>query len=272
MNTGLHAIALLVCLAVGSSVAHAQDETSDATEETTAEVEVEVTEAHADPIAPPSPSCAEGREATPRSGGRCCWPGQGWNEQYGRCSGPPVCPANLVADGDDCIAPAAPAPVAVVPPSTAAVVVTPEGRAPVSWESFEDERPRGGLAPELTYTADEGWMIFGGVAFGAGWAFSIVIGSIGGLASDVCSDLGGYAFIPVVGGLVHAATLDRCNDTRADAGAFWGPYATSSAAQLAGIIAFVAAVITEDAEALEFQSLTFSVPGADIGVGYQAQF
>ncbi|GAB5549881.1 MAG: hypothetical protein SangKO_096410 [Sandaracinaceae bacterium] len=49
--------------------------------------------------------CAEGRVVGPDTGGRCCWPGQRFDEEYGRCSGAPSgCPPGMGAMGDECVA------------------------------------------------------------------------------------------------------------------------------------------------------------------------
>lgn len=49
------------------------------------------------------PQCMDGRTATAATQGRCCWPGQSWSAQYGRCDGAPTCPSGWAAHGDDCI-------------------------------------------------------------------------------------------------------------------------------------------------------------------------
>ncbi len=64
------------------------------------------------------PECTEGRVATTESAGRCCWPGQTWARDLGRCDGPPSCPAGLAGSGDSCIPPlAATAPAAPIAPA-----------------------------------------------------------------------------------------------------------------------------------------------------------
>lgn len=54
--------------------------------------------------------CAEGRERSAASQGRCCWPGQSWSTSLARCDGPPSCPAGFIEEGDGCIRGDAPAP------------------------------------------------------------------------------------------------------------------------------------------------------------------
>lgn len=50
-------------------------------------------------------TCADGRVAT---SGYCCWPGQTFDANAGRCSGPPRCPAGWSGSGADCVRGAAP--------------------------------------------------------------------------------------------------------------------------------------------------------------------
>jgi hypothetical protein len=52
---------------------------------------------------PATTQCAPGRVVGPSTAGRCCWPDQAWNDTYGRCAGPPRCPAGLIAEGDNCV-------------------------------------------------------------------------------------------------------------------------------------------------------------------------
>lgn len=53
--------------------------------------------------APPA-TCDGGRIAHDLTVYRCCWPGQVWNDEHRRCSGPPLCPAPMEAHGDECVA------------------------------------------------------------------------------------------------------------------------------------------------------------------------
>jgi hypothetical protein len=55
------------------------------------------------PLATADARCAEGRVAGVATSGRCCWPGQVWAEDLGRCRGPPRCPRGLVSHGDECV-------------------------------------------------------------------------------------------------------------------------------------------------------------------------
>ncbi len=78
-------------------------------------------------------ACAEGMLRGPRTAGHCCWPGQSWARDHGRCEGPPSCPSGLAEQGDDCV------PATVVAPTTTESAATPtsgtegcpEGYAPL---------------------------------------------------------------------------------------------------------------------------------------------
>ncbi len=47
-----------------------------------------------------SPGCTDGR--VPDATGHCCFAGQVWGEQSGRCRGAPRCPAGTLAEGETC--------------------------------------------------------------------------------------------------------------------------------------------------------------------------
>ncbi|HBQ10183.1 MAG TPA: hypothetical protein DEF51_02995, partial [Myxococcales bacterium] len=64
--------------------------------------------------------CASGREVGPDTAGRCCWPGQRFDDERGRCEGPPSrCPSGWGAAGDECVQQAAPPPSTSTGTSTA---------------------------------------------------------------------------------------------------------------------------------------------------------
>lgn len=118
--------------------------------------------------------CSEGRVASWSTQGRCCWPGQSFSPQLGRCVGAPQCPSGRVAAGDECVAPAAPPYVqgayATVLPSPMAPTVTV--RAPI-W----------------------GLVVAGAVTFGAAWvAGPIVTAAVGGDATEI-----GLFAVPLAG-------------------------------------------------------------------------
>lgn len=54
-------------------------------------------------VAAAQTTCVGGREISPRTAGRCCWPGQSWSRRDGRCAGPPRCPRGMASEGDSCV-------------------------------------------------------------------------------------------------------------------------------------------------------------------------
>lgn len=144
--------------------------------------------------------CSGGREATEASQGRCCWPGQVYSAEYGRCDGPPRCPAGLVASGNDCVAAPAAAPAVAVP-------------VPVyTYPTRTVTQPIWGLA------------VAGIVLFGVMYVTHIAVAAgIGSSAEDV-----GYQAIPLAGPWV-------CMGVCSDPEDFIPGLAASGVIQLAGI-------------------------------------
>lgn len=91
----------------------------------------------------PAVRCTGGRVSSPRTAGRCCWPGQSWARREARCSGAPRCPEGLTAEGDACV----PAPPylrdAPVPASAAPALPSPamSGATAAPALAFADPRP-----------------------------------------------------------------------------------------------------------------------------------
>ena len=46
--------------------------------------------------------CAGGRAVSEATAGRCCWPGQRWDDERGRCAGEVGCPEGGRASGEGC--------------------------------------------------------------------------------------------------------------------------------------------------------------------------
>lgn len=155
--------------------------------------------------------CLEGRVATEQSGGRCCWPGQTWNDEAARCEGAPQCPDGFGGEGDQCVQlnigepaptyppaqpPASPqqyAPAQTAPQRPNYAHPVPPNRA--SWQPAP--RPAG-TEPII------GLAIAGGVSFGATY-IATVIGTAFELMS-CCNGEVGFNFIPVVGPVLYVAT------------------------------------------------------------------
>ncbi|MGE0786303.1 MAG: hypothetical protein AB7S26_11490 [Sandaracinaceae bacterium] len=142
--------------------------------------------------------CAAGRTVTEASAGRCCWPGQSWNDDAARCEGPPACPAGMAAEGDSCVpfAPASPPPVAepVAPP----VASAPQ---PVYLErpSFEPPRPREDSEPIMG-------LFIAGVSSLAATYLATVVYTTFALTSCCAGDLVAINYIPVVGPIIWTPT------------------------------------------------------------------
>ena len=61
---------------------------------------------------PPAPvaeaACADGQARSDDTRGHCCWHGQAWSSAKEKCVGAPACPTGFHADGEACVAVAAP--------------------------------------------------------------------------------------------------------------------------------------------------------------------
>lgn len=185
-----------------------------------------------------TPQCAGGRVAGPETAGRCCWPGQSWNEAAARCDGPPQCPAGMVAEGDSCTQPAV-APAPTPPP--------PMGQpAQGGYGGYPQQGY--GMAPGMGYQAPQmheeqqpitGLIVGGSVAFGASYVLSIVFGSIFLSSSGSCSGANNSwsMFIPLVGGYMWAALdSDGCSWDSGIGDAFGIPTASVQVIGLAMLI------------------------------------
>lgn len=146
--------------------------------------------------------CAGGRVATAATRGRCCWPGQFYSPEYGRCDGPPSCPAGLVASGNDCVA----------EPVSASPVVTTTLVPVVAYPTRRVRQPIWALA------------ISGAALFTVMYVahISVAVG-IGSRSDDV-----GYQAIPFAGPWV---CLAACSDP----GDFIAALVASGVIQLAGL-------------------------------------
>lgn len=157
--------------------------------------------------------CLEGRVVSDQSGGRCCWPGQSWNDDAARCSGPPSCPDGWAGAGDECVRVNAP-PSTTVPPvvpdmSTAEAVAD---SAALEWASSSTGPPDGRLRPRQVRGRDDGLIYAGAITFGVAYAAHAVIATL------ILATSSGWAgrehfelwFIPGLGGFVQA-TVSSAN-------------------------------------------------------------
>jgi hypothetical protein len=133
--------------------------------------------------------CAEGREASEATAGRCCWPAQSWNAEAGRCEGPPSCPAGRVAEGDTCVVSAQ--------RYAAAGYGAP---APAFAAAYSPELP-----PMRTIKSPiEELIITGGLMAITGFSYSVIAGSIF-LTGGFYNGSPWTMYIPLVGGFIYGA-------------------------------------------------------------------
>lgn len=205
-------------------------------------------------------ACGGGRVR--ESHGRCCWPGQSWARDIGRCEGPPSCPPGTTAEGDDCLTtthtdappvvmtpvpgPTTPpagrvytgGPIAAPPASPGSVgtvstvgsmgssVLGPTG-GPAEWPTAPYDGPDGLRNPTLVRQPQMDLVIAGGVIFGLGYVTSIVLG-----AASLGSDPVYWRAIDGFGEYAPIASSSSCRD-QAGAWAFvpvLGPIAALAAA------------------------------------------
>lgn len=218
--------------------------------------------------------CSEGRL---RIEGRCCWPGQSWSLEHGRCDGAPTCPTGLVEHGETCVAPAV--------SSTGyggfgAGAVPSRASSTAAWpSSTEDEN-----APTAWATQgrgeDEGLIIAAFVVFDVGW----LLGLLGGFLDELRA--GGSSWViagaPLVGGMVSAfVNLTPSRDTWGF-GVFSFSFGIPSIIfQGIGLIMMPIAFANETTEAVfspidvapgVTASIAPSAPGADLGLSLHVGF
>lgn len=138
-------------------------------------------------------TCEEGRVL---SNGRCCWPGQRFDEEDAVCAGPPQCPRGLVDEGGACrpgrtLAPEqprqqGPALLDLGEPRIGSPNVVSFDR--MRGTSFA--RNPGGRDEDDGPGFDEGLVIAGSVTLGAGFLAGAILG---GLTAE------GWPFLPVLG-------------------------------------------------------------------------
>lgn len=213
--------------------------------------------------------CSEGRL---RMEGRCCWPGQTWSVELGRCDGAPSCPGDLVEHGEACIAPATHAPM-VYGPGLTPYTPTLESTASSTdaWPFAEGSD----IAPSRTATTGRGEdevHIAGSFAlFDVGW----VAGWVGVMIDEANASCGGghgsfgsrhscdswpLAFIPVVGGIL--ATTVTFNEWRSSGNPGIAHGIISVIFQILGLVAIPISLANETTE------LTY--PSIDLGAGVTA--
>lgn len=155
------------------------------------------------PAAASAQACTGGREAGPETLGRCCWPGQSFSEEHGRCFGPPRCPAGLAAEGDACVSVGGWAPPA--PQAQLGSPLTPAlPPAPLSWPLVSPDIGVGVVNPRLAHTeGDTGFVIAGVTVLATGYVVGIlaaVFDQLGWSCSSGNCNSWPLGFVPIVGG------------------------------------------------------------------------
>ena len=141
--------------------------------------------------------CAEGRVVSEATAGRCCWPGQTWNDAAARCDGPPACPSGRVGHGDACIT-ASPLPAPAPAPAPAVAPSQP------AWAPAGPTRDLSDRGPEPESEPIVGLAIAGGVSFGITYLATIITASIN--IATCYGSCGWYAlgYVPVLGASLFA--------------------------------------------------------------------
>jgi hypothetical protein len=144
--------------------------------------------------------CTEGRLRTHQTRGRCCWPGQAWARDLGRCEGAPTCPAGLAASGDECIAAAeterasAPdrppviTPIFVAAPEAPPTSATAPSSDLPSWPSASRSGPPGLVNPRWVEESSDSSLVTAGIVL-------LTVGYVDQLISVIgqgTSDTGGF--------------------------------------------------------------------------------
>lgn len=254
-------------------------------------------------------ACGEGR--TRGEAGRCCWPGQAFSVEAGRCEGVPHCPDGLLEHGDDCVAPRAtsgPRSIStwdgdtVLPPApeeaTGAGILpmgygAPSASAPTSTAGWVhlNELAAASIArrPIATVGEDEGLIAMSLVIFDVGFLSGAMVAMLDELS--VACRTGTWvptgcqswplAFVPVVGGLLSGLT-NFGGGTRFSAGWGAGLGSVSLILQVAGIISAVISFSNQTNEyALEpleaplgdgTIALRLDAPGTDAGASVELRF
>lgn len=160
--------------------------------------------------------CASGREVGPDTAGRCCWPGQRFDDERGRCEGPPSrCPSGWGAAGDECVQQAAPPSTSTgtstaseprygdYAPQPAAGAQPWYGEAGTGSPSYGQPAPGWERPPESTRTEPimgvmQTGLMFLAVGFGSSMGFAIATSQQYTYYSTPSS--WPFGFVPLVGG------------------------------------------------------------------------
>lgn len=237
--------------------------------------------------------CSEGRV---RVEGRCCWPGQSWSLEHGRCDGAPLCPPGLVEHGETCVAsalsalPSAPSPPGARGRDAYAEPTFPRAASTDGWPVAVGDAHAPGAWVFPGRGEDEGLISVAFAIFDVGW----LLGWIGVLADEAagCSSdffgsgrtfsCGGWqiAGVPLVGGIVGGLVNFSPGFRRSSFGIAFGiPSVILEGIGLFVLLpiafanstsepAFMPIHLNDDVTA----SLELSAPGADAGLSLDVSF
>lgn len=144
--------------------------------------------------------CAEGREISEDTAGRCCWPGQRWDDQDGRCEGPPRCPPGRFAEGDTCVAPSTTSGYVGAPSAGYGATSATLG-APSS--GYMPPVPAQGQQSRLVRSPIEELVITGALITISAYSYSIIAGSL--LLGSWVNGSPWLMYIPLAGGFIYPA-------------------------------------------------------------------
>ena len=196
--------------------------------------------------------------------GHCCWPGQDWSFELGRCDGGPTCPPFLVAHGESCIAPVrgehvepAPGP----PPMRASTT---------RWPLAADHEDAPRASAREVRGEDEPLLVGALLVFDIGW----IVGLMGISITECRASCGNLAFggMPLVGGVLAALTTSG----------YSYPFGISSVViqSFALVVLLPIALVNETTElafpALDVgdaeASLELAAAGSDVGASLRIDF
>jgi len=204
-----------------------------------------------------SAQCAPGRVVTDATAGRCCWPGQRWNDERARCDGPPACPSGWGAAGDECVRLEAPP----ASPSEATADPALPRAAPIPMAPGEGGRYRGF---RVVRRPVKGLWTTGVFMLSLAYTYSIIVGGIW-IDSSSCDAEGSWVnWIPIAGGFIWAGIADGCG-FGSTLGLWMGT--PGSAVQTLGLILLTIGLLTrQSAQVPDYGPRVTAGPG-DVGLG-----
>lgn len=214
--------------------------------------------------------CTEGRVSGPSTQGQCCWPGQAFSSQLGRCTGAPQCPSGMAAEGETCVSvgttwePPAPEGPSTAPP--------PPPQAPtLSWALVSPDIGVGVVNPRTIHSgSDMGLVIGGAITLATGYVAAILAGVFDELGRNCAwGSCGAWplGFVPIVGGVL-AGTV-AFSGPRYSTGWGFGMGIPSAVAQSLGLTLLIIGLVVDHVELVPFMEsqnvLVLPFASADAG-------